>query len=104
MISVTDVEVSGLDEPALVGEDHHLGTVAQAELGEDARHMRFHRGGPDEELLGDLAVAGPSGDRSHHLPLSVGETFQAARRRGVDGEDRKSTRLNSSHITISYAV
>jgi len=27
-LSVTDVVVAGLDEPALVGEDHHLGTVA----------------------------------------------------------------------------
>jgi hypothetical protein len=62
---VTDVVVSGLDEPALVGEDHHLDTVAQAELGENARHMRFHRGGSDEELLGDLSVLG---NRNSYLP------------------------------------
>src|SRR6266540_4424043 len=29
---------------------------------------------------------------------------RAARRPDPDGRDRKSTRLNSSHITISYAV
>jgi hypothetical protein len=33
---VTDLEVPGLDEAALVRKDHHLGTVAQAELDEDA--------------------------------------------------------------------
>src|SRR6266540_7045740 len=84
--SVTDVEVSGLDEPALVGEDHHLGTVAQAELGEDARHVRLHCRGSDEELVRDLSVARPTRDRNQYLTLPVGQPFQAARRGGVDSE------------------
>src|SRR5262245_63158165 len=32
-----------------------------------------------------------------------GETFQGMRK-DIGGEDRKSTRLNSSHLGISYAV
>jgi len=39
ILSVTDVAFAGLDDPALIGEDHQLGTVAQAELGENARHV-----------------------------------------------------------------
>src|SRR3712207_8948139 len=35
------------------------------------------------------------------VPLSVGTTAKVA---PSDGEDRKSTRLNSSHANISYAV
>src|SRR5437773_6660471 len=41
------------------------------------------------------------------IPLMKGvlEKLQPIRRPGLVGrEDRKSTRLNSSHITISYAV
>src|SRR5690606_40723316 len=33
-----------------------------------------------------------------------GEGFDGGFARRVDGEDRKSTRLNSSHVKISYAV
>jgi hypothetical protein len=40
-------------KPALVGEDHDLGAVARAELGENARHVRLHRRSADEELLAD---------------------------------------------------
>src|SRR5256885_16516578 len=44
-----------------------------------------------------LHVAGRAASRgSHRLPLPVG--------RAVGQEDRKSTRLNSSHLVISYAV
>jgi NAD(P)-dependent dehydrogenase (short-subunit alcohol dehydrogenase family) len=35
-MSMTDVAVAGLHEPALVREDHDLGAIAQAELGENA--------------------------------------------------------------------
>src|SRR5205807_9198082 len=38
----------------------------------------------------------PGGDRARPLPRH--------RARGQEGEDRKSTRLNSSHLVISYAV
>ena len=55
--SMPDVEVARLDKAALVGEDHDLGSVAEAELGEDARHVGLHRRGADEELFADLRVA-----------------------------------------------
>src|SRR5437773_9177331 len=38
-----------------------------------------------------------------HVERVVGRC-RVGRIRGRDSEDRKSTRLNSSHITISYAV
>src|SRR5207248_9542692 len=48
--------------------------------------------------------------REQHCLRSVWRTFWRLRelprlaRRGADKQDRKSTRLNSSHRTISYAV
>src|SRR3712207_8633742 len=47
---------------------------------------------------GSLSGRRPSGSRSREARLPLGE------RRGDRGEDRKSTRLNSSHANISYAV
>src|SRR5436309_10209750 len=35
---------------------------------------------------------------------AAGGAAQAVRRRGEQARDRKSTRLNSSHVKISYAV
>src|SRR5256885_11645245 len=40
-----------------------------------------------------------SGADRHHLTA-----FEALYHGGTGGEDRKSTRLNSSHLVISYAV
>src|SRR5437870_6738072 len=45
-------------------------------------------------VRGDIAVRDAAGTRQRRS-LVV---------RDVDGEDRKSTRLNSSHVAISYAV
>src|SRR5260221_9530151 len=53
------------------------------------RRRRLHRG-PERQLFKDQA-GGPA--CRQHLD-----------RRGSQGEDRKSTRLNSSHTVISYAV
>src|SRR5690242_21551346 len=38
------------------------------------------------------------------LQLVAGDTGRDTRRRAGHDEDRKSTRLNSSHMSISYAV
>src|SRR3712207_8938679 len=67
--------------------------------------FRSELGGEDAGLVRAL---------QHHRPRAVGEDgdrLLVARieelRHGVDGddqEDRKSTRLNSSHANISYAV
>src|SRR5690606_40136001 len=45
-------------------------------------------------------VANPSESRGNSVP--VREVLDAAVAR-IDSEDRKSTRLNSSHVKISYA-
>src|SRR3712207_7824452 len=39
-----------------------------------------------------------------HLQLALRHVRQDAEPHGADGGDRKSTRLNSSHANISYAV
>src|SRR5205085_8660262 len=41
---------------------------------------------------------------SFHLPLETFDLFVQVERARIDAEDRKSTRLNSSHSQISYAV
>src|SRR5690242_20904155 len=41
--------------------------------------------------------------RHPHSPL-LGEIHEHAANDAADAEDRKSTRLNSSHMSISYAV
>src|SRR3712207_7098042 len=40
----------------------------------------------------------------HLAPGQLGEVDQAVRAAEIDERDRKSTRLNSSHANISYAV
>src|SRR3712207_8019124 len=51
--------------------------------------------------VGDpLARVRPDGAVDHHVDLRVG----AAEPGDAGGPDRKSTRLNSSHANISYAV
>src|SRR6266540_179284 len=58
-----------------------------------------HRG---ESPDGDHDGADPASARRHHL--APDDRAPHPRRRPRTREDRKSTRLNSSHITISYAV
>src|SRR5690606_39381279 len=50
-----------------------------------------------EAQLGDLVRA-----RGGEVPFDAEVAEQGGRR--AEGEDRKSTRLNSSHVKISYAV
>src|SRR5690625_5899198 len=50
-----------------------------------------------EKELSAIAVVG---DNMRQIPGIAGRAFQALGRNG----DRKSTRLNSSHVAISYAV
>src|SRR3712207_8458281 len=67
----------------------------------------FRSGGEDPE--GPAAQADGEGV-GHHLPRAVVEVGHRRPRRpgrperDVAGGDRKSTRLNSSHANISYAV
>src|SRR3712207_8488536 len=56
------------------------------------------------DALGPRQVVGvsmPSGYSSEH---SKDDAADLAKRTGLDYRDRKSTRLNSSHANISYAV
>src|SRR5690606_41989035 len=47
----------------------------------------------------------PVFEHAHHLNVEANLTTRVhRRRRGAPGADRKSTRLNSSHVKISYAV
>src|SRR3712207_7957792 len=58
-------------------------------------------------LAGKAGVAGPGADRFPVDASTVVLELQDDRRRRRDGAaaaDRKSTRLNSSHANISYAV
>src|SRR5699024_12307901 len=56
------------------------------------------RGDPDDAGPGDLLRSVPAGARGDD------EDFIAAVGQVVEDPDRTSTRLNSSHVSISYAV
>src|SRR3712207_7725875 len=62
------------------------------------------------ELLDDRAKgpAPPAGDGAgayvHRLTVREGDRFVIVKAEEIDWIDRKSTRLNSSHANISYAV
>src|SRR5690606_40816696 len=76
--------------PVDAGVGHVPGAVAQRLApGRAALLLAVGIGvvGADAEALGDLPAAGKLGALDHRLV-----------------EDRKSTRLNSSHVKISYAV
>src|SRR5256885_12206976 len=53
-------------------------------------------------LAGDRDGKGPR--RSQAVPLLRAGELRQVRGRDAQGGDRKSTRLNSSHLVISYAV
>src|SRR5438045_7474792 len=69
-------------------------------------HVREHR--PELARLGLVRVDRRAGEVAERGRLDVGRAGRNVER-GVEGgepvwEDRKSTRLNSSHLGISYAV
>src|SRR5207253_10043445 len=45
-----------------------------------------------------------AGEAAEVLDQLLGQRLDVAARNGVEQQDRKSTRLNSSHVAISYAV
>src|SRR5215211_8599120 len=83
-----------------------------ARLTRTEQRQREDRGGePDPEDERERADGAAGGDerRSEERGAPDGDSPQAAASRERDGdrgrgEDRKSTRLNSSHTVISYAV
>src|SRR5690606_40311423 len=81
------------------------------------RHTRFSRDWSSDVCSSDLEIAGDLGRADTFAPTEVGVFFGEEGRTvpdpyfGGDGpartgctQDRKSTRLNSSHVKISYAV
>src|SRR6266540_5872089 len=84
-----NLELEGFDVREAATVDEARASVAEARP--DAVLLDVHLGphGDSLELLDELTAAGL------HVALVTGS---------ADARDRKSTRLNSSHITISYAV
>src|SRR5699024_11530083 len=68
----------------ILGQDDRIKVVGEAASGEDA--VRLSRQLKPDVVLMDLGLPGISGLQS------------------TERIDRKSTRLNSSHVSISYAV
>src|SRR3712207_8324039 len=61
----------------------------------------------DRDLEGAAARGGLGGANAAWAAAKLGEVFSAwhrYQREELDREDRKSTRLNSSHVNILYAV
>src|SRR5690349_23995794 len=67
----------------------------------DALPISRHCPGVARSFSGDPFLD-PAGPRALHR--RGGRAAARARRRAREMEDRKSTRLNSSHVEISYAV
>src|SRR3712207_7606790 len=56
------------------------------------------------DLFGVAAAVFGGGDVASEFGRHIGELLDKVRDEGVRIQDRKSTRLNSSHANISYAV
>src|SRR5699024_11767459 len=79
--------------------------------GDGDRHLAAPLGDEGGDLLGSLAgdvlaEQGRAGQGATLELLRVGERAAGEEdgEHREDGQDRKSTRLNSSHVSISYAV
>src|SRR3989454_6137383 len=81
------------------GDVHAINGRERAEVVADPLAITVRRPAGGEVVvqcvLRDVAVIPARDDRGH------GERGEG---RALDGQDRKSTRLNSSHLVISYAV
>src|SRR3712207_8560891 len=64
-------------------------------------YTTLFRSDPEAE---DVEGGHPPGDQAAALPREALGEAQAEDARGAQAADRKSTRLNSSHANISYAV
>src|SRR6266540_4641596 len=99
--------------PVLHGVDALLGRAhAGSGHGDYERHVSRHRGGQRDDPP-TLAMAVEPDSRRTDVVAALQEVERGQCLRGAVAErltppvtrrDRKSTRLNSSHITISYAV
>src|SRR5437773_9179839 len=80
-------------------QDWEFSGEAFDELDGDARFLRRARSWRNDNAFG--LAAGNFFDRDFVVAMDLDVATQLAE---ILSEDRKSTRLNSSHITISYAV
>src|ERR1022692_3633225 len=88
-------------DPARHGSSLHAieGRIEQAaviDAGHEGRIAQVAWLGRDVERVGSLAIG--------LAAVTAGTEFQEDLLAVLDGRDRKSTRLNSSHLVISYAV
>src|ERR1700730_7347274 len=73
------VRVTWLDDAGLVGKDDRPDPVAQAELGEQVAHMRFHGGFAYDEVGGDLGVGEAAGEPQQDVVFPRGQRCQLGR-------------------------
>src|SRR5437773_3838235 len=89
--------------PSIYGEEDNM--IQQSEAGESIHEQAGSTYGKYE---GDQEYARQLGETSYEQPLREepgGKVYlPPSYNRNMFYQDRKSTRLNSSHITISYAV
>src|SRR6266851_1638373 len=78
-----------------------LGSHGGADIVPNESHDVLGRRARGEELLHAHGLEGPDVLRGNDAPAKHRDVFRAL---FLEQLERKSTRLNSSHITISYAV
>src|SRR5262245_62774493 len=89
--------VSALDEARHVGDDEAavVGERDDAEIWGQRR----------ERIVGNLrARRGDAGDQRRLAGVGISDETRVGNQLQLQTKDRKSTRLNSSHLGISYAV
>src|SRR5205807_8979073 len=69
-----------------------------------ASTRQFRGGRPMLAVVKERPVAGVAVKQIHQPVAAPGEVLVKVRASSICGTDRKSTRLNSSHLVISYAV
>jgi len=72
----------GRDETVLLGENHGLHPIAQAELGQHPGHVSLDRGLGAGQRVRYLRVGQARGEQPEHLDLPRGQLSEGARRRG----------------------
>src|SRR3989454_1643889 len=87
------------DDPAVVAILHEPGRVRARDVKADNVHVIAEVAKNKDR--GQLRLAGASDPRA---PPHIGDVGDARARGAAGRQDRKSTRLNSSHLVISYAV
>src|SRR5712692_10584644 len=61
------------DKPSLVGEDHRLDPVAQAELGQYPADVRLDRALDEVQARRDLRIGQPARDQREYFALASGQ-------------------------------